>query len=69
MKKFVNYKRPLLLAAIVAIGFLGCQKEQVVADATVAPGDATVINGSSTNGKFKGSIVRSYADALAYNLL
>lgn len=67
MKKFLQYKRPLLLAAIVAIGFLGCQKEEVVSDTAVTPGDATVINGSSTKGKFKGSIVRSYADALAYN--
>ncbi len=67
MKKFLHNKKLVILAAIVAIGFLGCQKAEVVADTTVAASEATVINGSSTNGKFKGSINRSYADALAYN--
>lgn len=67
MKKFEMMKRPLLIAAMVAFGFIGCQKEEVVADATVTPNEATVINGTSTNGRFKGSIERSYADALAYN--
>ena len=68
MKKFSIHLNAILVALVVVVVFIACQKEQsTVTDETAVVTDNNHVMGTSGFGSFAGSISGSYAGTLAKN--
>jgi hypothetical protein len=68
MKKYFSFRANLVLAAVLTIGFVSCQKDQAgTTDNTVTNDAESRVVGTAGTGNWAGSIPPSYAAALAAN--